>query len=77
MSTFSLSSTALQFLLLIVVVALKDGIVVEAQNNNGALDRRLDRFSYDGTNRETDHVDYGPPDWDKVQCQDLDTCVRC
>jgi hypothetical protein len=39
------------------------------------VDRTLDRFNYDTTKRYDGHVDFGPAEWDKVQCEDLSKCV--
>ena len=49
-------------------------LVVQAQTG-----RDLDTFNYRGTVSSDDNDgvnDYGPSDWDRVQCSDVDTCVR-
>jgi hypothetical protein len=44
---------------------------VSAQRRN----RNLDLFNYRGTVRGNLHNDFGPNDWEKIQCPDTDTCV--
>jgi hypothetical protein len=44
-------------------------IAIAQQNRN------YDQFNYVATVQDDLHNDFGPEDWDQVQCPDLDTCV--
>lgn len=53
----------------LLLLTLSSSNVVTAQSN-------LDLFNYHGTTTSSNGMnDYGPKDWAKVKCSDLDTCV--
>ena len=52
--------------LLLLLIALP--VIVRSQNT--------DLFNYDGTRSWESGMDYGPKDWDQVECDDLEECVR-
>lgn len=39
------------------------------------IDRTADRFNYDTTIVAENRIDFGPREWEKVRCEDRDTCV--
>jgi hypothetical protein len=41
----------------------------------GVADGSYDRFNYDVTDLK--NRNFGPADWDMVDCQDIGTCVSC
>jgi hypothetical protein len=44
---------------------------------NPNTNRNYDRFNYVETTQDDIHYDFGPKDWEYVQCPELETCVRC
>jgi hypothetical protein len=44
--------------------------------NNPNINRQYDRFNYRSTTVGDTNYDFGPEDWEYVQCPDLATCVR-
>ena len=67
----------------IVILSYINVHVITAQQSSPALsptttelNHNYDRFNYIETKQDSIHVDYGPPDWEFIQCPDLLTCVR-
>jgi hypothetical protein len=55
--------------ILTIALLIASSTVIRAQNN-------LDLFNYHGTVTTSNGLnDYGPKDWSKVRCSDLDSCV--
>jgi hypothetical protein len=67
----SFSSSSITILLLIVVLLgmmMNDISMIQAQT--------YDLFNYGDTKEDGNINDYGPKDWGKISCNDVDTCVR-
>lgn len=53
---------------MLLLALLASSLLVQGQNT--------DLFNYEGTRDWEEGKDYGPRDWDQVECDDVEKCVR-